>query len=46
MIVAKHIRISGCINVYECTVGVLLRQYFQEEIADDSAVSGVFCSDW
>jgi len=27
--------------MYVCTAGVLLGQYFQEEIADDSAFSGV-----
>jgi len=38
----QSIRIFGCISVYVYTAGVLLRQYFQKEIVDDSAVSGVF----
>jgi len=39
---AHSIKIFGCISVYVCTAGVLLGHYFWEEIADGSAVSGVF----
>jgi len=39
----KHhfIRIFGFVSIYRCSAGVMFGHYFQEDIANDSAVSGV-----
>jgi hypothetical protein len=39
---ACSIGVFGCVSIYKCITGVLLRQYFKEDKANDRAVGGVF----